>query len=167
MDLDASRADWINTFVGILDTALSLDDAELIATTDVMTGLLDRLAVPGRNRPRELPVAVALEKSAGVYSSQIHGTRDAGLQRRSARIGPADLSVELEAWRDALLSMLTSAYPDLEGFERLEATVILDQLLISLGLPDRACSFLPDDVVRAHVAATDPTCQVAESTVGS
>jgi hypothetical protein len=46
------------------------------------------------------------------------------------------------------LSLITTAYPDLAPAERLVAAKVLRDLLDAIGAPDRASSFLPDDVVR-------------------
>lgn len=45
--------------------------------------------------------------------------------------------------------MLTSAYPDLSGVERLLLKQKLTELLVAIGCPQRAASFYPADVVRA------------------
>jgi hypothetical protein len=58
--------------------------------------------------------------------------------------------VTLEAWRQAILSLLNIAYPDLEPVEVVWATQTVDELLLGLGVPGRAAAFFPDEVVRAH-----------------
>jgi hypothetical protein len=46
--------------------------------------------------------------------------------------------------------MLTSAYPDLNPVERVKAMTVFTELLVAIGVPDRAVYCYPDEVVRAY-----------------
>jgi hypothetical protein len=149
---EIERHTWLNSIVGMLDTTFQLTDEELFFTSQIVMRLLEALEIPERGEPSQIPAVVAVEAEAGVLSEQINGARSAGVPRLARAIGAADAVVTLEAWRQAILSLLTSAYPDLEPLEVAVATQILDELLVALGLPDRAALYFPDEVIRAHLS---------------
>lgn len=70
--------------------------------------------------------------------------------RRPRAAGARECVVSLEGWREALLRMITTAYPDLSVDERLTTTKVLTDLLAALGLPARAAAFHPDAVLDAY-----------------
>lgn len=144
------RHTWLNTIVGILDSSFYLTDEELFFTSDIVRRLLEALNIPERGRPSELPVAVALEASTHLYSMQISGGRQLGAGRPGRVTNSHDTVVTLEAWRQALMTLITTSY-DLDGLETLAVTKVLDDLLVALGVPGRAAAYMPDDVVRAHL----------------
>jgi hypothetical protein len=136
----------------MLDTAFQLTDEELFFTSQIVKRLLEALMIPERGQPAQIPAVVAVEAEAGILNEQINGARSAGVPRLARSVSQTDAVVNLEAWRQALLSLLTSAYPDLEPLEVAVATQILDELLVALGLPGRAALYFPDEVVRAHLS---------------
>lgn len=144
------RHTWVNTFVGILDVAFALSEEERYHTQDTITRLLEALRIPERGIPAQLPAAVALEASSGMFSRQLYEPRDAGVVRypHASNTSP----VTLEAWRQALLNLFRDAYPDMHGAEVVVATSVLNDLLMALGLPMRSASYLPEEVVRAHIS---------------
>lgn len=149
---EIERHTWLNSIVGMLDTAFQLTDEELFFTSQIVKRLLEALLIPERGQPAQIPAVVASEAESGVLSEQINGVRSAGVPRLIRAVTRQDAVVTLEAWRQALLSLLTGAYPDLEPLEIAVATQILDELLVALGLPDRAALYFPDEVVRAHLS---------------
>jgi hypothetical protein len=149
---EIERHTWLNSIVGLLDTAFQLTDEELFFTSQIVKRLLEALLIPERGQPAQVPAVVAVEAEAGVLSEQINGSRSAGVPRLGRVAKSSDTVVTLEAWRQALLSLITSAYPDLEPLEVAVATQILDELLVALGLPARAALYFPDEVVRAHLS---------------
>lgn len=144
------RHTWVNTIVGILDGAFSLNDEERFFTQDIVRRLLEALRIPDRARPEQVPAAVALEAEAGLYSVQLYEPRDAGVVRHARVARPGDTVVTVEAWRQALVNLITDAYPRLDPLEVIAATKVFDDLLVALGVPTRAAAYFPDDVVRAH-----------------
>ena len=142
------RHDWINTIVGLLDQAFNLTDDEQVFAIGYVDKILDLVNIPDRGDPAELPVPVVLEVSAGIYTAQLASARENNLLRPVRPVRKGDVYVSVETWVEALLSMLTTAYPDMIPTERLLAAKALRDLLDAIGVPDRAASFLPDDVVR-------------------
>ncbi len=146
------RHTWLNAFSGMLDTAFQLSDEELFFTSQIVKRLLEALHVPERGTPSQVPAIVALEAESGLISEQINAVRSSGVPRLVRPVSVHDSAVTLEAWRQALLTMLIDAYPDLEPLEVAVATEILDELLTALGVPGRAALYFPDEVVRAHLS---------------
>lgn len=142
------RHHWINTIVGLLDQAFNLTDDEQVFVIDYVDGMLTMLRIPDRADPAALPVPVVLEVSAQVYSAQLAAARESGFVRPVRLVRPGDVVVSVETWVETLLGLLVSAYPELTPPERVVTAKLLQDLLDSLGVPDRAASFLPDDVVR-------------------
>jgi hypothetical protein len=146
------RHHWLNTLVGMIDGAFHLTDEEQYFTIDIVRRLLDALGIPGRSVPRQIPAAVALEVAAGHYTEQIRSGRDAQLTRLVREATERDLVVSIEAWSQALVSLLLSAYPDLHPMERVVITKVFADLLAALGLPDRVATHFPDSVIRAYLS---------------
>jgi hypothetical protein len=144
------RHTWLNTIVGILDGAFALSEEELFFTTLIVRRLLEGLRIPERGEALVLPVAVVREANSGLFSTLLNSPRDAGLFREARGVEEGDTVVTLEAWRQAVLSLLNIAYPELEPVEVVWATQTVDELLLGLGVPGRAAAFFPDEVVRAH-----------------
>lgn len=150
MEVWAERHHWLNTIVGLLDAAFRLTDEEQFFTFDIVARLLDSLDIPFRSEPDELPSAVLLEVSSSMFSVQLSSPRDSGLARPVRQVSHGDMVVSVEAWRNALLGLLTTAYPDLDPTERMVAAKVFDDLLVAIGVPHRAAVFFPDEVVRAY-----------------
>ena len=149
--LSIHRSTWVNTLVGLIDSSFLLTEPELFFCTEAIVQLLNQLQIPQRSTPLALPSALVLELEASMFSNQIHGPRDAGVQRVSREATAGDVVVSLQVWRQTLLNNLTTAYPDLNPFERMMAAKVFDDLLSGIGVPDRVAQYLPDDVVRAHL----------------
>lgn len=151
MDLIAERHHWLNTLVGILDSAFHLTDEEQYYTISIVATLLESLEIPERGDPAELPPAVALEVTSSFYTVRLSSPRDAhNLVRPIREVTPGDVVVSIEAWVQALTGMVLVAYPDLDPLERVAAAKVFSDLLQSLGVPNRAASFFPEDVVQAY-----------------
>lgn len=142
------RHHWINTIVGLLDQAFNLTDDEQVFAIGFVDKLLDTLQVPDRGDPSALPIPVVLEVSAQVYTTQLSSARELDVVRPIRPVQSGDVQVSTETWVEALLSLIMSAYPDLSPTERLLTAKSFRDLLDAIGVPDRAASFLPDDVVR-------------------
>ncbi len=144
------RHHWMNTFLGILDSAFHLTDVEQAQLIGILRDLFGALRIPERAEPSEIPAAVALEISSGFFTVALAGPRDLDRDRPVRAVTPSDMVVSVEAWRDMLAGMVLVAYPDLIPTERLLLSKILTDLLTGIGVPRRAAEFLPDDVVRAY-----------------
>lgn len=145
---------WLNTYVGILDAAFVLTDEETYFCQVIVRHLLQTVRVPERGPSAIVPSPVLAELDSSTWSTQLTEGRDNLDLHRPRLVQHTDTVVSLEAWRDALGGMLTSAYPDFEAVERVIVTQVFDDLLTALGVPDRAARFLPGDVVRAHLVLT-------------
>lgn len=144
----ASRTNWINTIVGILNSAFTLSEEEKYQVMSITKRLLQALNIPERSTPEKLPAAVALESRSGFYSVSLN-QRSLLSESEIRRVTVNDIVVSIESWRDALLGLLTTAYPDLSMEERIITAKILTEMLVALGLPERAAVFFPEEVVRA------------------
>lgn len=142
------RHDWVNTFVGILDQAFHLTDDEQYFSSDYLTKVLAVLRIPDRGDPVTLPISVLLELTAQVYSTQLASSRTNQYLRPVRAAATNDIVVSIEAWTEAFIAMLHTAYDDLLPEERMMAARLFTDLFVAIGAPDRAASFLPDDVVR-------------------
>lgn len=150
MSIIAERYHWLNTIAGILDQAFHLTDDEQVGVITIVGDLLDYLDIPGRGDPAHLPTPVASEVSAGLYSTQLSGASMQGFVRPVRRAVDGEIIASVETWREALLGLLTAAYPDLEPSSRLYASTVFANTLIALGLPARAANFFPDEVTRQY-----------------
>lgn len=144
------RHDWLNALVGTLDIAFHLTEDEQYLVSSIVGQLLDGLDIPGRGTPGTLPTAVALEAAAGVYSDQLEAGREHGLVRTVRAAQQLDVVASLATWRESLLGMLLTAYPDITGVERALALKVLTELLVGIGVPARAAAVYPDEVIRVY-----------------
>jgi hypothetical protein len=142
------RHHWINTIVGLVDQAFNLTDDEQVFAIGVVNKLLETLNVPDRADPLALPAPLVLEMSAQVYTTQLSSPRELGIVRQIRRTRTSDVYVSVETWVEALLGLIATAYPELDPSERMIAAKYFRSLLDAIGAPDRASSFIPDDVVR-------------------
>jgi len=149
MKTRVERHHWLNTIVGILDQAFYLTDEEQFYVIDIVKRMLESLSIPERGEPVVIPNQLALEMSSSLYSTQLAGPRRSGVTRPIRATNHADMVVSLNAWVDSLLTMLTTAYPDLSPTERMVTAKVLSDLLDAIGVPDRAAAFFPDDVIRS------------------
>jgi hypothetical protein len=148
--ISPQRHDWLNAIVGTLDIAFHLTGDEQYLVAGIVNQLLEGLDIPDRGVPEVLPTAVLLEASAHVYSEQLGAGRDHGLARTVRAAQQLDVVAALSTWREALLGMLLTAYPDITGMERSIALRILTELLAGIGVPARAAAVYPDDVIRLY-----------------
>lgn len=144
------RHHWLNTFIGILDAAFHLTEIEQAHLIAIFRDLLVAVRVPERGAPEELPAALALEVTSNFFTISLAGPRDSGVSRPVRPVAQGDVVVSLEAWRTALVGMLTVAYPDMLPAERLLADRVFTDVLAGIGVPQRAAEFLPGDVVRTY-----------------
>ena len=143
------RHHWTNTFVGLLDMAFVLSDTEQIHAARIVDDLLAFLRIPERGVPSALPVHVSLEVTSGFFARHLHEPRLAGTPRTPPADGSTTEAHTLEAWRQHLMSLVLTAYPDLEPIEMLGLAQVANELLAGLGIPDRAPVQITDAVVRA------------------
>jgi hypothetical protein len=136
--------------LGMLDGAFHLTEEEQAPTLQILRRLMDALDIPGRSTPDSVPAGVALEADARVYSEVLAGARSTGIIRPIRPAGDADPFVPLETWVQALVTMLTSAYPELNPVERVKAMTVFTELLVAIGVPERAVYCYPDEVLRAY-----------------
>lgn len=144
------RHHWLNTFLGILDSAFHLTEVEQVQLIGIFRDLFSALNIPSRGEPAEIPAALALELSSNFFTVTLAGPRDSGTERPVRPATAQDLVVSVEAWRDALAGMVLVAYPDLAPTEKLFLDRSLAYALGGIGVPHRAAEFLPEDVVRAY-----------------
>lgn len=152
-DLDAltpvERHHWVNTVVGFIDSVWNLTPEELAPTIRIVRALLERLDIPGRGEPVDIPAPLALEVDGGFYATQLNAVYDSGVLRPVRKIGPRDIQYPIEVWCASLTRLFTGAYPDLDPIERVYLTKGFLDLLTSLGIPERAPVYIPEDVARA------------------
>jgi hypothetical protein len=151
----AQRHHWLNTIVGILDAAFHLSEEEQFQVITVVRQVLEALRIPERGTAHSLPAPVALEIASAYYTVQLSHSRSSGVVRPVRQAQASDMVVSAEAWRDAIVGMITSAYPELAPEERLFTAKIISDLLLALGVPNRAAAFFPDNVVRAYHASPE------------
>lgn len=144
--LQVERHHWVSMFVGTLHAAFHLTDEEQVLALSVVNQLMEFLDVPGRGEEQELPMQLVLEVTAGFYTALLEAPAES---HRGEPAGEHDHVVPLETWRSAFLRQLSTAYPDLSPVEQVAARKVFDDLLLSLGVPDRRPSNLPANVVRA------------------
>jgi hypothetical protein len=147
---DIERHHWLNTIVGVLDTAFHLTQEEQFHVVSILQSLLKSLDIPNRSTPLELPPALTLEMESEFYTAALSQPDKSDAVRHIREVGPRDSVVSMEAWRDALASMFCVAYPDLQPEEKLVLNKVLADVLEGLGVPRRAATFLPEDVLRAY-----------------
>lgn len=143
MNEPAARHHWLNTIVGILDSAFFLTDEERFAVSQLMQQVLATLRIPERAVPVVMPVPVSQEASSGYYSLGLAGPRESGLVRNVRPATEDDFVVSIETWREALVGLFRTAYPDLSGDETLMLTKVFDDTLVAIGVPHRAAAFMP------------------------
>ena len=148
MTTKITRANWINTIVGILNSAFILSEEEKYHVINITKRLLEALNIPERSTPEKLPAAVALEARSGFYSINLN-QRSLLSSSDIRQVTANDIVVSVESWRDALMGLLVTAYPDLTFEEKIITAKILTEMLSALGLPERAAIFFPQEVVRA------------------
>jgi len=142
------RHHWLNTVVGLIDSVWHLTPEEQYQTIRVVRALLERLAVPERGAPREIPASLALEVDGAYYNTQLNSTYDSGAPRPIRRVERTDYTLPVEVWCSSLTSLFTTAYPDLDPIERVLLTKTFLDLLTSLGADERSPSHIPEDVAR-------------------
>lgn len=150
MDYTAERGHWLAAFTGVLDAAFRLSEEEQFYTLDILNQLFDKLGVPERGKPRALPSPVALEVACAHYSTQMTGPRSSAIPRAVRAVSGGDIVASVETWREAFFQMILTAYPDLEPLERVVTLKVLSDLLVAIGVPDRAAYHFPDEVIRAY-----------------
>lgn len=141
-----ARHHWLNTIVGILDSAFHLTDEEQFAVADIVTKVLVYLRIPERGEPVVMPVPLSQETHAGYYALALTSPRSSGIVRPVRPATAADVVVPVEVWRETIVGMFTTAYPTLGAEDTLFITKVFDDLLAAIGVPNRAATFIPDTV---------------------
>ena len=145
----ATRDHWVNTVVGVLDSAFYLSPEEQLAAAQIVTALLNKLHIPARGIPKTLPMPLVQEVHANYYSTALEAVLS-GRDRSIRAVSGNDCYTSLEAWRTGIESMFALAYPDLTGPERMLLAKVVNDLLAAIGVPNRAASYFPEMVLRAH-----------------
>jgi hypothetical protein len=145
------RHDWINTVLGMLDASLHLTEEEQAPTLSILRQLFDNLDIPGRGQAAVLPVSVALESDAKLFTDVMAAPRISGFSRPIRAVSQFDEVIPLEAWVQGFVAMICASYPDLNPYERLEARKVFTELLMALGIPERAAQYYPDEIIRAYI----------------
>lgn len=144
-----ARHHWLNTIVGTLDSALVLDDEEKVFVITKVNQLLIDLDIPKRlPHPSFLRADLALEVESGHFSASSQIAQSEMQPRRAPN--DTDVVVSLDAWRNSLVGLFTSAYPTMEPSEKVHCDSQVTCILEALGVPGRLARFLPDDVQRAY-----------------
>lgn len=144
-----TRAQWVNTIAGIIDAAFILTPEELFAAEARISELCVQLRIPERPLNGSIPAPLMCELASGFYAVQLDACRNA-TNRTPRPANSEELVVDADIWRNAIVALITSAYTDLTGPERLLTAYATDLLLHDLGVPYRAARFIPDAVVREH-----------------
>ena len=143
------RHHWVNTLLGFLDATWHLTDEEKVQVSAIASKLLDVLNIPERGAPAKLPMPLMMEAAGGFYSSQVNSLALASSQKPVRAISEGDVTFEPDIWRAAISELFTTAYPDLDGHERLFVEATIGDLLDALGVDTRAAQFISEDVARA------------------
>lgn len=144
------RHHWLNTIVGILDSAFNLSPMEQIGTLDVVNKILKKVNIPDRSLPSNLPAPVSFEAESGIFSAQLSNARNISKSYESHPVTGSDMVISAEAWRDALVGLIITSYPDLTADEKLFLNIGFTDLLDSLGIPERKAYFFPQTVITAY-----------------
>lgn len=151
------RHHWLNTIVGLLDSAFYLSDEEQFLVTGIINKMLIELKIPERKVALELPPPVALEYRASFYTDLLAGPRKNGRVRHVREVVKSDIVVAPDSWQQAFLDMILVSYPDLDPYERIFAAKTLNDLLLAIGVPTRAASFYPEFVIQTYLQSPDAT----------
>jgi hypothetical protein len=147
---EVKRHHWLNTIVGIIDSAFRLSPMEQIGTLDIVNKLLKKVNIPERSVASDLPAPVSFEIASGIFSNQLASARNITSNPDSLPVSEGDMVISAEAWRDALAGLLFTSYPDLDARERLIINIGFTDLLDSLGIPARKAFFFPQTVITAY-----------------
>lgn len=140
---------WVNTVVGMLDSVFYLSDHEQLQVGNVVRQVMKVLHIAARPSPVVLPPPLAQEVSVAYWSHALEGPRRSGLHRNVRSAGPGDVVLTVETWREALVGMFTTAYPDMNPEDRVFLTKVFDDLLAAIGAPARAAAYVPEIVISA------------------
>lgn len=144
------RHHWLNTIVGIIDSAFRLSPMEQMGTLDVVNKILKATRIPDRAVAQTLPAPLSFEIASGIFSNQLATARNLNQNYDSIPVGSGDMVISAEAWRDALVGLILTSYPDLTADEKLYINVGFTNLLESLGIPQRRAYFFPQTVITAY-----------------
>lgn len=149
MTVTVERTHWRNTIVGILDAAFLFDAGEHMACDRVVGDLLRILRIPERAPSGSVPLEVMQEAENRTYSLQMYERHHQGSAVARATTAQ-DCVTSPDSWRASLMTLITSAYPDLSAEERLLAATCFQDLLAQIGVPQRAATYFPPGVLAAH-----------------
>lgn len=144
------RHHWLNTIVGIIDSAFHLSPMEQMGTLDIVNKILKATRIPERSLALTLPAPLSFEISSGIFSTQLATARNLNQNYNSEPVSNGDMVISAEAWRDALAGLLFTSYADLTSDEKLYINVAFTNLLESLGIPERRAYFFPQTVITAY-----------------
>lgn len=147
--MEIKRYHWVNTVVGILDSVFYLTDVEMYHSIDSLNKILSKLQIPERGGSVMIPASVAIEAESSFYTRSINNL-EGNNKFRIPRVNiENDMIVSIDSWRDMFVNMFIITYPNMLAEEKLLLSSFFNTLLLALGVPDRAASYFPDDVVRA------------------
>ena len=147
--MEIKRHHWVNTIIGILDSVFILTEVEQFGAIDAVNKMLGKLNIPERGHAFLIPASVAMEAESSYYTINMDNYQNGSQSRTPRVIISGDAVVSLDSWRDMFMNMITTSYPDLLPEEKLLLSSMFNTLLLSLGIPERAATYFPDDVVRA------------------
>lgn len=151
-----ARHHWVNTLVGQIDSAFLLTYEELFAVEHAVGELLNALRIPARGPAVSIPAPLAAEMTSQFWAVHLDSANRAEmLVNRPRAVREGDAVVSLDAWRNALSGLVTSAYPHLAPIERVLLTKSLDDMLSDLGIPSRAARYIPESVIPHHLDSED------------
>lgn len=150
--LNITPEHWTNTFMGMLNLALGLSPEEEVFAGGILYKLLFSLDIFYDNIPDNIPVSVYFEAKYNTYTKQLISSRDNSALKSTHSKGDEITKVSLDAWAQAMLSMLYSTYPNISPVDRIKLILTVRELLASLGIPDRPTKALPPEVIAAYRA---------------
>lgn len=139
----------------MLDITFSLSEEEQYLVSDVLNRLLISLRIPERGDPSALSPELALESRSSFYTNLMAGPRESGRVREVHSVSENDVYVSVETWREVFINIFLTSYPDIDPYERIVLFKCFTELLVALGVPDRAPAFYPESVLEAYREGPD------------
>jgi hypothetical protein len=142
---------WLNTLAGQIDAAFSLTQEELYAVTKILSGMLENLDLEGRDDPAVIPTPLLAEMNSRYWAIQLHSVDRLSSHASAPRSRrDEDTVVSLDAWRNALVDQLLTAYPCISPIERVITYKTMDSLLDAIGVQFRSPKYIPESMIAHH-----------------
>lgn len=94
---NVKRHHWLNTFVGILDSAFHLSSEEEYWVAEVMRKILTTLRIPERGRPVTVPAGLAMEIKGAYYTTLLGVHRHPDVVRPVRVVTDDEVAVSVES----------------------------------------------------------------------